>query len=1174
MLQLKNIRKEYHTGSLVQKALDGVSLNLRDNEFVAILGPSGSGKTTLLNIIGGLDRYDSGDLIINGVSTRTYKDRDWDSYRNHTIGFIFQSYNLIPHQNLLENVELALTIAGITGEERKKRAQEALEQVGLGDQSHKLPSQLSGGQMQRVAIARALVNNPDIVLADEPTGALDSVTSVQVMELLKQVARDRLVVMVTHNPDLAHQYATRIVNLKDGRITSDSDPLVIEETAGEAPVRKLGRASMPFRTALQLSFRNLKSKLSRTLLVAFAGSIGIIGIGLVQAISDGVKKYIKDTEEQTLSEYPLEIERDSFSMQAMMMSSDSTTMYGMLSTDETPDDGKVHEIQMLGRMLSNVDTNDLASLKEWIESGESGMEQYAHGVEYIYDITPQIYLETDAGWRLVNPNTAFSSLGFSGSSSSVVSSATSVDVFFQLPSDENLYLDQYEILAGHLPENDHECMLVLSTQGGITDMLLYAMGLKDPQELDDYIEAFASNESFEVAESDTSYTYDELMAVTFRMIYGCDAYVYDESLGIWSDQSGDTAYLQELLDNGETLQISGIMKCANEEGINMLQPGIYYTSGLVDEIRAHAADSAVVQAQLADPETNVLTGNAFGSDAEPVDFTSLFTIDEATLRSAFSIDTDQLQLDTSALENIDYASYIDTDAIMAAVPSLSAEEIAGMLADLNIEISADNLQAMLTELWQSWLTWGSSQEDAGLHYADLPASFEAYLNSEQGQAYLNAWLQQFLQEAVQQADLSQESLNTFVSSLQEGYTSYCTQWLLDHPDEADQLPSWDAYLQTEEGQSVLADALQVLAQDAISQITISSEDMQTFASGLLADYTAYAQANDLPDPSRLQESFQTYLATEEAQTILTDGVSASLNLDDIQSQIQSYLNAYTAQAGSAIAQSLQEAADAIGSQITAAIRQSMVSVLQQLPSAFSVNTDTLASSFHLSMEEGQLEELIVSMLTSGNTTLRNNLKEFGYIADNDLDEIDIYPYDFESKQAINDLLADYNQAMADAGQEESVITYTDLVGTLMTSVTDIVNTISYILVAFVAISLVVSSIMIGVITYISVLERRKEIGILRAMGASKHDVASVFNAETFITGLLAGFMGIGICYIAIQFINPALHNVSGNSLVNAYLPIETALELVGLSVVLTLIGGLIPSQKAAHSDPVAALRAE
>ena len=475
MLQIKQICKQYRTGNLVQKALDNVSLNLRENEFVAILGPSGSGKTTLLNIIGGLDRYDSGDLVINGVSTKQYRDRDWDSYRNHTIGFVFQSYNLIPHQTVLSNVELALTISGVSKSERRKRAKRALEQVGLGEQLHKRPSQMSGGQMQRVAIARALVNDPDILLADEPTGALDSETSVQVMELLKEVAKDRLVVMVTHNPELARQYATRIVQLKDGKIRSDSHPFELSQTSETPPVHKnMGKASMSLFTALSLSFNNLRTKKARTILTSFAGSIGIIGIALILAISNGVNGYIQTLEEETLSEYPLQIQSTTMDFSSMMA--------GMMGGGSQEESGEVTVTQMLTNLFSRVEPNDLESLKSYFDSGASGIEEYAHAIEYSYDVAPQIYRQEEDSVRQVNPDHSFTALGIGTDSNSFMSSMMSTDVFYQMPANSDLYEGQYEVKAGRWPENYNECVVVLSSQGSVSDFMLYTLGLRDRSE--------------------------------------------------------------------------------------------------------------------------------------------------------------------------------------------------------------------------------------------------------------------------------------------------------------------------------------------------------------------------------------------------------------------------------------------------------------------------------------------------------------------------------------------------------------------------------------------------------------------------------------------------------------------------------------------------------------------
>ena len=584
MLQIRDIHKEYKTGNLVQKALDGVSLNLRDNEFVAILGPSGSGKTTLLNIIGGLDRYDNGDLIINGVSTKRYKDRDWDSYRNHTIGFVFQSYNLIPHQTVLSNVELALTISGISGKERKQRALDALDKVGLREQAHKKPNQMSGGQMQRVAIARALVNDPDILLADEPTGALDTETSIQVMDLLKEVAKDRLVVMVTHNPELAEEYATRIVKLKDGKIIADSDPFDPEMRSDAlAPVHKnLGKASMSFLTALALSFNNLWTKKTRTVLVAFAGSIGIIGIALILSLSNGINTYIDRIESQTLSQYPLSIERSTVSFMSMMMVSTDTW--------EPAKEGEVTEVPSVSQILSTVRTNDLISLKTYFDTEKPEIYDLTNGVEYSYGIEPQIFrYEKNGEFRQVNPNNDFSSMGLS--SSSMFTSAYSMNVFFEIPENEELYVNQYDIKTGRWPQNSKEAVLVLTPNGAVSDYIIYAFGLRDPKELDKMVRDFSNG--IEVVSDQEYFTwhYEDFMGKTFKVTPAYKFYKYDEKQKVYTDMRNSADYMRNLLKNSRDLEIVGIVQPKADQDIMMLGSGIYYGKDLVEELREESDET-------------------------------------------------------------------------------------------------------------------------------------------------------------------------------------------------------------------------------------------------------------------------------------------------------------------------------------------------------------------------------------------------------------------------------------------------------------------------------------------------------------------------------------------------------------------------------------------------------
>ena len=586
MLQIQKITKEYITGDLHQIALNGISLNLRDNEFVAILGPSGSGKTTLLNIIGGLDRYDSGDLIINGISTKRYKDRDWDSYRNHTIGFVFQSYNLIPHQTVLANVELALTISGISKNERRKRAIDALKEVGLGEHLHKRPNQMSGGQMQRVAIARALVNDPDILLADEPTGALDSETSVQVMELLKEVARDRLVVMVTHNPELAEAYATRIVELRDGIIRSDSNPYEVSSDKLEVPRHEnMGKSSMSFLTSLLLSFNNLRTKKARTILTSFAGSIGIIGIALILSLSNGVNQYIQSIEEETLSEYPLQIQSTGFDITSMMTDTQPN------QNNEEKDDTKIHVSQMITNMFSKIGSNDLTSLKKYLDSGKSNIKENTNSIEYTYNVAPQIYSTNTDLIRQVNPDKSFSSLGLgsSANSNSLMSSMMSTDVFYQMPSNTSLYEDQYDIKAGNWPKNYNECVLVLTKNGNINDFMLYTLGLRDYSELDKMIEQFSKEETVNVPTDIKSYSYKDILGIEFKLVNASDYYQYDSKYNVYKDKTDDENYMKNLIQNGENIKIVGIVQPKDSASATMLQSGIGYPAALTNHVIEQAA---------------------------------------------------------------------------------------------------------------------------------------------------------------------------------------------------------------------------------------------------------------------------------------------------------------------------------------------------------------------------------------------------------------------------------------------------------------------------------------------------------------------------------------------------------------------------------------------------------
>ena len=1064
MLQLKKIHKQYKTGDLVQTALDKVSLNLRDCEFVAILGPSGSGKTTLLNIIGGLDRYDSGDLIINGISTKKYTDRDWDSYRNHTIGFVFQSYNLIPHQTVLANVELALTISGISGAERRRLATEALQKVGLGNQLHKHPTEMSGGQMQRVAIARALVNNPDILLADEPTGALDSETSIQVMELLKEVAKDRLVVMVTHNPELAHQYATRIVQLKDGVIRSDTDPFEPDTAQLAPPVHKsMGRSSMSPLTSLSLSFNNLLTKKARTLLTAFAGSIGIIGIALIISLSAGVNQYIDDTERSTLSEYPLQILSSGMDLTSMLTSGSSASASGT-----TAEEGMVPVRQLITQMVAGITSNDLKSLKTYLESDDCTIAEDATSIEYSYNVQPQIYRENaDGSIRQVNPDSSLASLGISSTSStnSMMSSMMNTSVFYQLPESDELYNSQYEVKAGRWPEKYNECVAVLGADGTITDYALYALGLRDSAELDKMIQQFAQNQNVDVPTDFKTYRYSDFIGIQFKLVNAADRYLRDDDHNAWVDKSDDKDFMKSLVASSETLTVVGVVQPKEDASASMLSSGIAYPAALTQHVIAAAADSQMVKDQLASPSINVMNGEPFGTeDASAFDMSSLFRIDTDMLKSAFQFDTSKLNFDLSGafdLDNgsVDLGSLLDPDDFqldldLTETPDLDMSTLTDLFANMDLSVSEDKMQ----ELAQKVLV--------------------GYKDYVIGNGILN--------------------LNKI---------------------------SFSQYLKSDAFKTLMNDAMgELFDQDALQ--TQFSEAMQTAMSTLMESYS-----------SQISETLQTQLgsAMQTAMTKLMTQMS-----QNIQGQMQ----------------------------------QSFSQLGSQMESALKIDATAFQKAIQFNMSEDDLTDLMKSAMLSSTATYDSNLQTLGYA---DLDapsQIKIYPQDFDHKASVVAKLDAYNDNMRSQGADDKVIQYTDVVGTLMTSVTEIINMISNMLVAFVSISLVVSSIMIGVITYISVLERRKEIGILRAIGASKRNISEVFNAETFIIGLCSGVMGVVLSEILLIPGNMLIQKISNGTNVVARLPLNAALVLIVLATVLTILGGFIPAKGASRSDPVKALRSE
>jgi len=1167
MLQIRDIRKEYRTGSLVQKALDGVSLNLRDNEFVAILGPSGSGKTTLLNIIGGLDRYDSGDLIINGVSTKRYKDRDWDSYRNHTIGFVFQSYNLIPHQTVLSNVELALTISGISKRERKQKCLDALEKVGLREQAHKKPNQMSGGQMQRVAIARALVNDPDILLADEPTGALDTETSVQVMDLLKEVAKDRLVVMVTHNPELAEEYATRIVRLKDGNITDDSNPFEPEKDKNSAaPVhRNLGKASMSFFTALALSFNNLWTKKARTILVAFAGSIGIIGIALILSISNGVNRYIDRIEAQTLSQYPLSIEHSSISFMSMMMVPTETW--------EPAGEGEITEVPSVGRILSTVRTNDLISLKDYFDNGNTGIYELTNGVEYSYGLEPQIfrYNKGAGDYRQVNPNNDFASMGLG--SSSVFTSAYSMNVFFEMPENESLYINQYDIKAGRWPENSREAVLVLTQNGAVSDYIIYSFGLRDSGELDKMIRDFSNG--LEVVTDQEYYTwhYDDFMGMTFKVVPAYMFYKYDDNNKIYTDMRNDKTYMNALLRDAQDLKIVGIVQPKEGEDIWMLDSGIYYGEDLVEELRDASENAAIVKAQLSDREVNVLTGKRFDEEESGFDMGELFSIDEKAIQNAFKFDETKLTFDEEAFGDM---SGIDlSGAFGNAMPELSADQLSGLLEGVELKVDFEALGQGMSSLFTDYMDYAASNPSTD--FAKLPDAVTQYISSEEGSEIIREQLSGIIRESGIN-NMDTKLLSDASEAVYDGFVMYVLEnhgaEAIAEMDREKYLEYFREYLETEDAQNILDEQSQIIMSDISERIDVSLEQSREMAEAILEGYSKYATKNHLPDPKLLQKSLVDYLGTERAKQLITYTVTTAVNVDEITSAVMSNVSGIMSQISGQIASGIQGAMTLVVERIANNITEALNGTFEDFGSAMSIDTDAFADAFQFNMGESELQSFMSEMMGNSRASAESNLSSFGYCDKDDLQSITIYPKDFESKDQITTILKDYNKMAEDSGDEDKSITYTDIVGALMKSVTKIINTISYVLIAFVAISLVVSSIMIGVITYISVLERRKEIGILRAMGASKHNVAQVFNAETMITGFLAGLFGVGISLILLIPINAIIHNIAENTDVSAVLPWEAAVILIILSILLTLIGGLIPSKSASRQDPVTALRTE
>ena len=996
MLELSGVTKVYKTGGLVKLALDKVSVNFRKSEFVAILGPSGSGKTTLLNIIGGLDQYTDGDLKINEISTKRFKDKDWDAYRNHRIGFVFQSYNLIPHQTVLSNVKLALTLSGISKKEATRRAKQALSDVGLGDQFYKKPNQLSGGQMQRVAIARALVNNPDILLADEPTGALDSVTSLQIMRILKKISRKRLVIMVTHNPDLANKYATRIINLKDGKITTDSKKYngkINTKLLKEEDSKKRRKTKMTFFTALSLSLNNLFTKKLRTILVAFAGSIGIIGIALILAVSTGFQSYIDTIQADTLTSYPLYIQKESTNMTG-------TILGAVLESTTSENDGLVHENPILTKALGSITNNDLKKFNMYIDNHRSEIDGDVRLMENFYSVDPAIY-SIDAAGELVqlNPSTLFTTL--LGDSSILSSYSTMTSIYRQY--DKSLLEDDMRILSGRLPEKYNEMVIILTKEGRIADLVTYSLGLRDTGELSAVLAKLINNESVALNEEPLTLTYEDLMNVKLRLINTTDMYKYNATYNIYENLSENKEYMRKLYDEAEELKIVGVV--TPKDDLVSAMSGVAYMPELVEHIINRAKNTDIVKNQLANPSIDIFSNTKFSdktSELSKLKFENLVSIDRSKIERAFSFNLDKNELKTKAKDYI-------------------------------ISASKDLIKQVVDE------------------FKELEPMFK--------------------EKAEELRDKILKKLNEMLE-------------------------------------------------------------------------------NEEIDFSKMTEEEILELFKETADEIIKETDFEDLKKEILEFDIEKRIN---------------QKIDGLINYLSTVVRGS-----------FSVDQAMLASAFKMNFDDDELARIFSAMFNKTEKTLASNLAILGYQALDDPTYIAFYFKTFEGKTRFLNFIDRYNDMMKSYNQEDSVIEYSDTTGILMTSVKVIVDAVSYVLIAFVSISLVVSSIMIGIITYISVYERTKEIGILRAIGASKHNISSIFNAETFIVGLLSGLIGIGLSYSIIPIINLVLAHFTADAPgdIRAILLPNAAFILIALSVILTLIGGLMPARAAAKKDPVEALRSE
>ena len=1105
MLEIKNISKTYKTGDLIQKALNNVSLNLRDNEFVAILGPSGSGKTTLLNIIGGLDHYDSGDLIINGISTKNYKDRDYDAYRNHSIGFVFQSYNLIPHQSILANVELALTISGVSKNDRRQRALEALDKVGLKEQAHKKPNQLSGGQMQRVAIARALVNNPDIVLADEPTGALDTKTSIQVMELLKEVAKDRLVVMVTHNPELADNYANRIVRLKDGEIVDDSNPYLIKDKQIISS-KRIGKARMSFFTALTLSFNNLLTKKGRTILTAFAGSIGIIGIALILSVSQGFQNYIDSIQRNTLSSYPLTINKESADFVSLVLSMRSDAEYEV-------DEGYVKEQNFMSNMFSSVNTNDLKSFKQYLENNYEEIKDDITNITYTYSISPIIYtIDSSNSLVKLNPNGMFSSMTSNSFSSYMTSTSSSYGfgIYNEMNDSKDIQND-YEILAGRWPEKYNELIIVLSQKDSISDLLAYSLGLKNYSELKNLITQTSTNNEKNM----NVYSYDELLDIDLRLINASNLYKYNGEYNIYEDMSNDGEYMKKQYDNALKLDVVGIVVPKEGSNTNALSPGVNYSKELTEYIIDNAYASSIVKKQLNNKDIDVFSSKSFDQKNEELKKTfnmqDAISIDEKMLNEAFKININNNFVNTNITK-------IVNELINNSLDDLREIQIDGYQETINeITSTLRNVIDNYINSYSFYVPENVEGEACPLGYVNDNRLLGCNLPDNNDSEYFNY-------HEVKGFTVDQESPK-MIYVYKDNYKQYT---------------------------NVSEEFVNEYQEDLLSSDVLKEEEIRTIANKLFNEFINQARENEsslFPDADIFD--------IEDID--INQIISNIMNDEDIINTIEKY-----------VTNTVQTYMNNLMTQLITEIGKSMFNN-GDMSNLFTIDANKLQNAFKFNIDAEEFMRIMnASMNNESISTASSNLIALGYQDKNEPTSISFYFDSFESKENFMSWLNNYNE---NANQEQK-LNYADITGILMSSVKTIVDSVTYVLIAFVSISLIVSSIMIAVITLISVLERRKEIGILRAIGASKANVSSIFNAETFIIGLLSGLIGVGASYLLIIPINAIIHSLANSDFINAILPSKYAIILVIISVFLTIISGLIPAKQAAKQDPVIALRSE